>query len=300
MTRAIRPVMVPQRTLQKAKLPRVNPQNRIQTTQKIQLPKNSVCFLFLFCLLLTTISCTERRQDGLLTEAEHYIGDGKHTEASSLLRKVVALDPESKAAAKAMYKLGFLLESYLKDYEGALLSYQEFSRLSQDSVSRYEVLKRVANLYFEYLNDPEKAAETYEKIIELSPDSLERDFLRFRLGKSFFRTNDFEKARQQYQMLIDEFPKSQLVASARFEIGNSYYMEGKYEVAIEALKQVLRHHAGSDYAIEAQFQMAQCLEHQDKLADALATYEAIRENYPSRKVVDFRLASLQKRMKKSK
>jgi TolA-binding protein len=120
------------------------------------------------------------------------------------------------------------------------------------------------------------------------------------LGKSFFRTNDFEKARQQYQLLIDEFPKSQLVASARFEIGNSYYMEGKYEVAIEALKQVLRLHAGSDYAIEAQFQMAQCLEHQDKLADALATYEAIRENYPSRKVVDLRLASLQKRMKKSK
>lgn len=159
-------------------------------------------FLILFCQ-----ACTERRQSGLVQESEQYMANGKNTEAASLLRKAIALDPESKTAVRAMYKLGFLLESYLKDYEGALMSYQEFSRLSQDSVSRYEVLKRVANLYFEYLNEPEKSAETYEKIITLSPDSLEKDFLRFRMGQSFFRINDFEKARQQYQQLLDDFPK---------------------------------------------------------------------------------------------
>lgn len=255
---------------------------------------------FLFSLLFVLVACTERRQGGLVHEAEQFISNGKHTEAAAVLRRAIALDPESKTAVRAMYKLGFLLEGYLQDYEGALMSYQEYSRLSKDSVSRYEVLKRVANLYFEYLNDAQKAAETYEKILELSPDSLEKDFLRFRMGASFFRDNEFDKARQQYQVLLQDFPKSQYAARARFETANAYYMEAKYDVALEAIKQVLRNHAGSDYAIEAQFLMAQCYEHMDKLSDALATYQSVRDNYPSKQVIDLRLTSLQKRMKKAK
>lgn len=77
-------------------------------------------------------------------------------------------------------------------------------------------------------------------------------------------------------------------------------MEAKYDVAIEAIKQVLRNHAGSDYAIEAQFLMGQCYEHMDKMPDALATYQGVREGYPNKQVIDLRMAALQKRMKKAK
>jgi hypothetical protein len=89
--------------------------------------------------------------------------------------------------------LGFLLESY---YEGTTRAphsgCQEYSRLSQTiSVSRYEVLKRVANLYFaEYLNDPEKAAETYEKILKA-------------LGRRSFQSWDFLRSSDSVNLFGD-------------------------------------------------------------------------------------------------
>lgn len=254
--------------------------------------------LFSFVFIFTLLGCTARKQTSLFQEAETYLTEGKYTEAASLLQKAVALDPESEAGIRGLYKLGSVSEGYLRDYESALQNYLEYNRLIRDDVSRYEVLKKVANLYFEHLSQPEKAAEAYAQILSLTPDTLERDFLRLRLGQSYFRMNAFEKSRHEYQKLIDEVPKSPFVPRARYEIGNTYYMEARYEVALEALKQVLRNHSGSEYALESQVLMAQCYEHMDKLADALAIYQSVKDTYSSKRVIELKIGALQKRLKK--
>ena len=73
-------------------------------------------------------------------------------------------------------------------------------------------------------------------------------------------------------------------------------MEGKYDIAIEALKQVLRNHSQSEYATEAQFLMAECMEQQDKLQNALQMYENIKGRYSSPDVLGLRIAALRKRL----
>lgn len=258
-----------------------------------------VIFFLLFCLACFT-SCTEQRQLKFLEQADEKISQGQYSDGAELLRKAISANPDSKSAVKALYKLGFTLESYLKDFEGALFNYQEFIRLSQDRVSIYEVQKRIANIYFEQHRDSDKSIAAYKKLISFNPESLEIDLFQFRIGQAYFRQNNFEQARFEYQQLLERFPKSQFTARARFEVGNAYYMEGKYDIALEALKQVLRHHSQSEYATEAQFLMAQCLEHQDKLQNALQTYENIRGRYSSPEVLDLRVAELKKRITKRK
>lgn len=252
----------------------------------------------LLCLVL--VGCSERRQARLIEEADEKISRSSYGEASIILKRAVNINPESRTAVKALYKLGFVLETYLKDFEGALFNYNEFIRLGSDPVASYEVQKRVASLYFEQTNDPDKATDAYRKLLLMSPQTLEGDLFQFRIGQAYFRMNEFDKARVEYQALLEQFPKSHLVARTRFEIGNAYYMEGKYEIGLEALKQVLRYHPQSEFAIEAQFLTAQCLEHLDRFAAALQVYEAIRDKYSPREVIQMRIDEIAKRAKKAK
>jgi len=254
--------------------------------------KYSLVFLCLFFL-----ACTERRQERLLFSADERLSQERYTEAAEQLKRVVAINPESKLALRAIYKLGFTLETYLKDFEGALFNYQEFVRLSTDRVSIYEVQKRIANIYFEQLHDPDKAISAYKKLIAFSPESLELDLFQFRIAQSYFQQNNFEQARYEFQQLIERFPKSQYSARARFEVGNSYYMEGRYDIGVEALKQVVRNHPQSEFATEAEFLMAQCFEHQQKPESALLAYENIKGRYASPEILDLRIKELSQRLK---
>jgi tetratricopeptide (TPR) repeat protein len=252
--------------------------------------------LVLFGLLLA--GCSERRQGRLIQEAEAKTDKSSYREAAEILKRAVALNPESRTAVKALYKLGFVQETYLRDFDGALFNYNEFIRLSRDPVAAYEVQKRVASLYLDQTNDPDKAVEMYRKLLRLSPETLEGDQFQLRMGQAYFRMNDFEKAREEYQGLIDRFPKSHLGARARYEIGNAYYMEGRYEIALEALKQVVRFHPQSEFVLESQFLTAQCLEHLDKFSNALQVYESIADRYRPEGVIQMRIAEVQKKVKK--
>ncbi len=245
--------------------------------------------------MLAVTACTERRQSRLLDQAEVRLSENSPAEAAELYRKVIALDVDSRSAVKAFYRLGFAQETYLKDYEGALTSYQEFIKHSEDPVSLYEVQKRLANLFFQHLLDSERAVETYRKLLLGNPDTLEADQFLFRIAQSFFRMNKFEEARKEYQNLLERFPKSQFAAKARYAIGNTYFMQGSYPVAMEALKQVLRLHSNSDDAVEAQYLMAQCLEHDGKLQNATEMYLSLKGRYPVPEVIELRLAEIKKR-----
>lgn len=256
--------------------------------------------LALAFLLVALTACTERRQSRLLDQAELRLGESRPAEAAELYRKVISLDADSKPAVKAYYRLGFALETYLKDYEGALLSYQEFIKHSEDQVSIYEVQKRLANIYFQHLLDSEKAVETYRKLLLANPETLEADQFLFRVAQAYFRMNKFEEARKEFQNLLERYPKSQFTAKARYSIGNTYFMQGSYPVAIEALKQVLRLHPNSDDAVEAQYLMAQCLEHDGKTQNAAEMYQSLKDRYPVPEVIELRLAELLKRNKEPK
>lgn len=257
-------------------------------------------FVFALTLALLLVSCTERRQDSLILSGDELLSQNRPREAAEIFRKAISLNPEGRLATKALYKLGFTLETFLADYDAALFNYHEFIRLSQDAVSLYEVQKRVANILYEQNRDPDKAIAAYKKLISFNPESLEVDQFQLRIGQSYFRQNNFDQARIEFQQLIEKYPKSALVAKARFEIGNSYFMEGKYDIAQEAFKQVMRQHPQSEFSSESQFLIAQCHENRNELLQAQGIYEGLKGRYPSADVLEFRIESLKKRIKKQK
>lgn len=251
-------------------------------------------------LLTVFVACSGRRQERLLQEGDQRIAAGEYVAAAEAFRKVISINPESAAGIRSVYKLAFLLETFFKDYEGALINYREFVRLTKDPLRTYEVRKRVANIQFEHLRDFEAAAKAYDALAREEASSPETDFFLFRTGQAFFQLNRFEEALGAYQKLLETHLKSPLAARARFEVGNTYYMEGKYDVAVQAFKQVLRLHPQSQYAVEAQFLMGECLEQQGNDTEALQVYQNLRGRYTPKDVLELRIKKLEGQSKERK
>jgi TolA-binding protein len=246
------------------------------------------------------VGCTESRQLSLLQSAEEYTQKNQYAVAFQKLKKAISINPEGRYGIKAFYKIGFLQEVYMKDYEGALISYNEFIRLSKDKIASYEVQKRVAAIYFEQDMDIEKAIQIYNNLIKNNPQSLELDFFYLRVALGHFHQSNFEQARFELQKLIEKFPKSQYVAKAKFEIGNSYFMEAKYDIAIEALKQVVRNFSQSEYILEAQLLMAQCYEQKNDFEEALRILTSLENKYPVKSVIRNQMDSVNSKKKLKK
>lgn len=261
-------------------------------------PTRLVTHKLLLLCLWSAGGCTGHRQSKFFTLAEEKIQNGSYYEAADMLRRGIILNPENTKAAKAIYRLGFLQEVYLRDYEAALLSYKEYLRLNKNLVGSYEVQKRVANIYFDYTQSFNQAIAAYKRLLDSQRDSLEKDFFHYRVGRSCFLQNNFAQAKAEYELLIEQYPKSQLVPKARFEIGNSYFIEGKYALAIEAFKQVLRFHAQNPQAIEAQFWIAQSYEQIGSVKEARNHYEQLRLKYPTPEVIEKHLRELNLRERK--
>lgn len=249
-------------------------------------------FLLFGALLVAIPACTAKRQAKFFDSAEERVQRGGYNEAADDLRRGIAINPESALAVKALYRLGFLQEVYLRDHESAIQSFKEYRRLVKDPVALYEVEKRIANIYFEHTQDAALSIVAYSKLIELEPNSLERDLFLYRIIRSHFLLSNFEKARSEAERFLELFPKSQLVPKVRFEIGNAYFMEGKYALAVEALKQVLRHHPQHPQSIEAQFWIAQGYDQLGDYSSARALYEQLLVKYPSPEIIEKRIKAL--------
>lgn len=242
-------------------------------------------------------ACTQRRQESLLQEGDHEISESRYVKAVELFRKALSIDPSSANGVKAAYKLGFVLETYFKDYQGALVSYEEFIKNSPDTFRNYGVRKRIASLQLDHLRDFEGAQQSYKALLDDSPQGAEAAEFMYKMAASAFQQNKFEESRGFFQGLVERYPSSDLVPSARFEIGNTYYMQERYETAVQALKQVLREHPQSKYSVEAQFLMARCLEQQLSFSEALELYEGLEGRYSPKEVLAQRITNLKSRVK---
>jgi len=246
------------------------------------------------------ISCTEQRQLSLLQEAEEMSAQGNYVEAINILKRTVRLKSYSRSATRAIYRIGYIYENFIKDFEQASKNYKEFLEVSVDPVLNYEVRKRLANLYFENGNDPMLAIENYKKLLKENPKTLEADEFQLKIAEAFYRQNAFDQARIEYRKLIDNYPKSQYKIKARFELATSYYMEGSYEIALETYRQIMRNFPQSEYSLESEFYMAQCLENLERIPAAIEVYQKLAPRYPSKAIVEMRIAEAKKKVKGAK
>ena len=189
---------------------------------------------------------------------------GNFTEAESIFRQIINIDPNDAGAynnlGNALYDQGKL--------EEAISSYAKAIELNPNFVN---ALVGLGNALDDQGNS-EEAIANYQKAIELDPNYA---VAYYNLGVALERQRKLEEAIANYQKAIELDPN---YANAYYNLGNAKYNQRKLEEAIANYQQAIE--LDPNYAI-AYYNLGNAKYDQGKLEEAIANYQQAIELDPN-------------------
>jgi TolA-binding protein len=266
----------------------------------------------LFCLSAATqVGCTANHPKKHFVLAEKFWADGQYQSAVTEFDKVTQKDPKGKLGAQALFRSAHTEFLFLGKYTEAIRKLNSYSEHPQaDPTLAWEAQKQMGEIYFVKSEQYEKAIQHYQALLRLKPSPEEAAEFAFRVAKSQFFLWQFDEAIQSYTQLRTTYPKTIWAEQARIEMAQTHYTRGDqktglrggtvsgnpYQDAMASYDAYLKEYPQGKWVAEAKFGIASCLEELDRLDDAYRAYEAIKSEYPSKKVILIKLARIQERL----
>ncbi|MBI5144960.1 MAG: tetratricopeptide repeat protein, partial [Candidatus Omnitrophica bacterium] len=186
---------------------------------------------------------------------------------------------DSNLKAQAMYMLGTCLYN-LGRYLEAIEVFKNVIRMhNQDTELLQKAEYEIADCFYQLGNDTE-AMNRFKALRAKYPDSKLTPEVIWWLGEYYYRHNDLVLARRYFSALIQDFPQSNLVASSFYTLGSTYEEESRHEEAVENFKKVMAKER-SDLAGQAGIAIADIYVKEEKLDQALKTYQDVLKEYPN-------------------
>lgn len=255
---------------------------------------------------ITFSACTVDNAKRHYVLAEKLWTDGKYAAAVNEFEKVAQRDPQGKLGTQALFRAATTQSLFLGQYSDAIEKLRRFTELSQDAPAVWDARKQIGELLFSKTEQYDQALHYYQDLIKLKPDAAELPEFLFRIGRSNYYMGHFDDAIAAFQQIIVKFSQAPLAERAAFEIAQTHLTQGEqigvartaqdqFKTAMALFQGFLKQHPKSQYAPEAQFGVASCLEAMDQLDAAYQAYEALRSTYPSKNVVEIKLARIRER-----
>lgn len=239
--------------------------------------------------------------------AEKLWAEGQYAAAVVEFDRVTAKDPRGKLGLRALYRSASTRALFLDQPVEAIKKLQEYADAPTENPLSWEARKQIGELLFLRLEHYRDAIFHYRKMLSIQPDSPDAPMILFQIGKSYFYLWEFGDALVHYREIIRRFPKTEWAEKAAYEIGTTYYTEGEkaasgkainkvlFQQAIDAYQKFLKDYPDSSKKAEAQFGVASCYEELDRLDEAYALFESLKQSYPSPKVITIKLTRIKER-----
>lgn len=195
-----------------------------------------------------------------LVLAQLYRAMGESAKAEEILKKAVALQPDSPDAATNLA----LLYVDVGDYRAAIELLENVTVDSSDP----RLLTNLAYSY-EQVRDYGAAAGAYSRALELEPNNVA---YRKALGQSYIRSQQYDKALDQFQIVIRADPQD---GEAYLRLGQVYRFQHRYELARQNLDKALELFPDN---LDVQYNRALLAEAEGKIAEAIDIIETILES----------------------
>ncbi|MGE0614790.1 MAG: tol-pal system YbgF family protein [Bacteriovoracia bacterium] len=247
-----------------------------------------------------TIDNTKRRY----ILAENLWENGKYSAAVAEFEQVYSRDPKGKLGLQALFRAAMTQNLFLAEYNDAIKKFRTYIDIGGEDVSAWSANKAIGEILFLKLNHYETALTHYQALLRKKPYAPEAPEFLYRIAKSQFFLWDFEKAIETYQEIISRYGGSNYAEKSAYELGVTYFTMGDraqdgadaYQHAIDAYEAFLEKYPQSDLATFARFGIANCMEEQNLLEEALPRYEELLKEYPSTQVIETKLARLKQRV----
>ncbi len=261
-------------------------------------------------ILLIFSACTVDSAKRHYVLAEKLWTDGKYQAAVAEFEKVVAKDPHGKLGAQALLRGATTQALFLSQYSQAVKKLRLYIEASPDPSAAWDAQKEIGELLYSKLEYYDQAIIHYQGLVQLRPDGPEVPEFLYRVGRSQYFLGHLDEARAVYESIIANpkpaFKDSPWAEKASFELGETELTRGEqtgnhgasgeiYRKSMADFESFVAKYPKSSLLPQAQFGIASCLEELDQLDAAYQAYEALLKTYPSKNVVEIKLARIRER-----
>lgn len=254
--------------------------------------------LVLLATLLLT-ACDNSLVVDDLDEARSAISNHNWTLAERLLERYLRVQDDPDKRWEAWQSLIEATNSASQEPRVTLEYLEAMLQEFADSDSRAKFIVYRMGVLNETLRRYDRAADawsTYITLEGLSPE--EATEAHKRLANIHFRARRYEVAENVlYSCLALEMPAQQQ-AQCMYDLADMNVAREQWEEATNFATQILEIDTDANMKGLTMFLLAESLEQQNKLAEALRYFEAARPLYPNQMVVDNRIEFLKKKLKK--
>jgi TolA-binding protein len=222
---------------------------------------------------------------------------GEHEAAVSQYIALVKKHPLSPHADNALYWAGETQFLYLGETERALqtlrLLLKKYPRRDMAPAAQLAI----AEIYELGYNDFPRAIVEYRKAAVYSDKEVREKSL-YSLADNLFRVGKVDEAQQAWQRQVSEFPRGGRADMAFYRLGTTAYSRGRITEAEGYYRRSLEVSRDREIIVKSTFALAQCLEAEERLQEALAVYKELEPSYPNKDAIQIKIRALETRILK--
>ncbi len=220
---------------------------------------------------------------------------GEYQAAVSMYVNLVKQHPYSSYADNALYWVGVTQFLYLGETDKALQTF----RLLLKKYPRRDMAPAaqlyIAEIYELGYNDYPRAIEEYRKASQYSDKEVRERGL-YSLADNLFRVGKIVDAQDTWLQQVREFPRGSRADMAFYRLGTTSYSRGKLDEAEAYYRRAVAVSKDKEIAVKAKFALAQCLEAEENLKEALALYKEVQPEYPNKEAIGIAIKALETRI----
>lgn len=223
---------------------------------------------------------------------------GVYGDAARNFLTLADLYPDSPLAEESLYLAASLYHHYIRNPEQAARLYQTLAVSFPKGQYFFEARENLAVVFEANDDSRHRALQIYQQLL-LAPEMAGRaDYLRFKIGELNLQLGKMDQARFEFRDLLIKQPKSKFAPQTYYLVGYSYYLEKRFDLALAVFRSTARKFPGTPISIRSEFFVADTLEDQGKMRQALKSFRALKNRYPLPDIINRRIRTLRARIRR--
>lgn len=218
---------------------------------------------------------------------------GEIDKAQQLYQQLYQEFPQSEFAAEGLLRSGQIWQFDQQQDQQALLCYLKLEHDFPDHPLTISAQESAAHIIKYSLRDFSRAIGYFQRLLDQSEGS--RDRYLYEIADCYFRLDNYPQARIELETLLDQYPNSSLVADVLYRKAGLLLLEKRLADAQSDWQQLVEQFPDSNYSVQARFNLAQALEEEDHLLEALERYQNL-ETFPYSDLLREKIEHLQQRI----
>jgi TolA-binding protein len=253
----------------------------------------------LFSALFILVSCGEQN-DPLIDKANDEWIQGHNHSALELLNEVLKKYPSGPKAEEALFRMGEIHHYSLDNSTRALNYFQEVQQMNRQGLFSYDAQKYIAEIAEFGLKDYDQAIIEYQNLINFYEKKHSDGEHQYRIASIYYKKQNYEQALVELQILLENYAKSPWAEETKFKIIEILYALNRCPEAREQYRHFNLEYSNSRFKSEMDFVVASCLEEEGHLQDAYNRFKALEGQYTFPSILKMKLLGIEKRIEKKR